>query len=345
MPPALTKKQSQVFDFIKQFVSDEGYAPSYREIADYFELSSPATAYQHVKALIDKGYLESGATGLARSIEVVEPEQQISDRVAILPFSGLITAGEPIEAVETNETIAVPADFVVDKMSSYVLRVKGESMIDDGILDGDYVVVERNNYPKNGDVVVALLDNSHATLKRFYKEDKRIRLQPANKTMSPIYVRDVIIQGVVRAVIRRFQTLSHCLPLWCGAVSRLTEAPCRYSPVSRHGRYREAETVTPVFVGLIPCGRGSHKGTRNEQAYDSDRNVCWKTGNEIRITRFICVTVFLLPNYLSVPSSTMPRTLAARTWVATKRISTTQSFFARLTKKRVRTHNILVIAA
>lgn len=207
MAPSLTKKQSQVFDFIKKFVADEGYAPSYREIAEYFELSSPATAYQHVKALIDKGYLESGATGLARSIEVVEPEQQLSDRVAILPFSGMITAGEPIEAVETNETIAVPADFVVDKMSSYVLRVKGESMIDDGILDGDYVVVERNNYPKNGDVVVALLDNSHATLKRFYKEDKRIRLQPANKTMSPIYVRDVIIQGVVRAVIRRFQTI------------------------------------------------------------------------------------------------------------------------------------------
>lgn len=207
MAPSLTKKQSEVFGFIKKFTSEEGYAPSYREIAEFFELSSPATAYQHVQALIEKGYLESGASGLARSIEVVEPEKEISDRVAILPFAGLITAGQPIEAVETNDTIAVPADFVVDKMSSYVLRVKGESMIDDGILDGDYVVVERNNYPRNGDVVVALLDNTHATLKRFYKEDKRIRLQPANKTMQPIYVRDVIVQGVVRAVIRRFQTV------------------------------------------------------------------------------------------------------------------------------------------
>ena len=207
MAPSLPKKQSEVFSFIKKFTSEEGYAPSYREIAEYFELSSPATAYQHVQALIEKGYLESGASGLARSIEVVEPEKEISDRVAILPFVGLITAGSPIEAVETNDTIAVPADFVVDKMSSYVLRVKGESMIDDGILDGDYVVVERNNYPKNGDVVVALLDNTHATLKRFYKEEKRIRLQPANKTMQPIYVRDVIVQGVVRAVIRRFQTI------------------------------------------------------------------------------------------------------------------------------------------
>lgn len=207
MSSPLTKKQSEVLGFIKQFVSAEGYAPSYREIAEYFELSSPATAFQHVQALIEKGFLESGASGLARSIEVVEPEVEISDRVAILPFAGLITAGEPIEAIETNETIAVPADFVVDKMSSYVLRVKGDSMIEDGILNGDYVVVERNNYPRNGDVVVALLDNTHATLKRFYKEEKRIRLQPANKTMSPIYVRDVIIQGVVRAVIRRFQTV------------------------------------------------------------------------------------------------------------------------------------------
>lgn len=200
-----TKKQAQVFDFIKKFVSDEGYAPSYREIAEYFELSSPATAYQHVQALIEKGFLSSGDDGIARSIEVVEPEEQITAGSVMLPLVGLITAGVPIEAVEEKETIGVPSDFVVDQLNSYVLRVKGESMIDDGILDGDYVVVERNNHPQNGQVVVALLDNTHATLKRFYKEDKRIRLQPANKTMEPIFVRDVIIQGVVRAVIRKFQ--------------------------------------------------------------------------------------------------------------------------------------------
>ncbi len=203
----LTKKQSEVYDFIKKFVAEEGYAPSYREIAEYFELSSPATAYQHVKALIDKGFLENGGTGIARSIEVVEPEEKFDARVAILPLAGLITAGSPIEAVETNDMIAVPADFVNDQSNSYVLKVKGNSMIEDGILSGDYVVVERNNYPKNGDVVVALLDNTHATLKRFYREDKRIRLQPANRTMQPIFVRDVIVQGVVRAVIRRFNTL------------------------------------------------------------------------------------------------------------------------------------------
>ena len=205
MPP-MTKKQSQVFDFIKRFVASEGYAPSYREMATHFGLSSPATAYQHVQALIKKGLLMSGDEGLARNIEVVKPQESFASGIAILPLAGLITAGEPIEAVENNETIAVPASFVMDESNSYVLRVKGSSMIEDGILDGDYVVVERNNYPRNGEVVVALLDNTHATLKRFYKEEKRIRLQPANRTMQPIFVRDVIIQGVVRAVIRQFSS-------------------------------------------------------------------------------------------------------------------------------------------
>ncbi len=203
---ALTKKQSEVFTFIKRFVASEGYAPSYREIAEHFGLLSPATAYQHVQALIEKGVLVSGEEGLARTIEVVEPEESFVKGIISLPLAGLITAGEPIEAVETPETITLPADFVADQFNSYVLRVKGNSMIEDGILNGDYVVVERNHYPKNGEVVVALLENSHATLKRFYKEQRRIRLQPANKTMQPIFVRDVIIQGVVRAVIRKFQT-------------------------------------------------------------------------------------------------------------------------------------------
>ncbi len=101
--------------------------------------------------------------------------------------------------------MAVPTQFVVDGANSYVLRVKGQSMIEDGILNGDFVVVERNPSPKNGEVVVALLDNAYATLKRFYREANRIRLQPANHTMDPIYVKDVVIQGVVRAVIRKFQ--------------------------------------------------------------------------------------------------------------------------------------------
>ena len=123
----------------------------------------------------------------------------------MLPMAGLITAGAPIEAIEQNEAMAVPAQFVVDGANSYVLQVKGRSMIEDGILDGDFVVIERNPSPKNGEVVVALLDNAYATLKRFYREKNQIRLQPANSSMDPIYVQDCIIQGVVRAVIRKFQ--------------------------------------------------------------------------------------------------------------------------------------------
>ena len=124
-----------------------------------------------------------------------------------IPLAGLITAGEPIEAVEEKETMAVPANLIVDGANSYVLKVKGRSMIEDGILDGDYVIIERNPSPRNGDVVVALLDNAYATLKRFYREPARIRLQPANSNMKPIYVKDVIVQGVVKAVIRKFETI------------------------------------------------------------------------------------------------------------------------------------------
>ena len=200
--PNLTKKQKQVLDFITQFIQTNEYAPSYREIAEHFGLSSTATIHEHVKALEDKGAISSSHNA-ARSLEVVNKHR--FGRSIELPLAGLITAGEPIEAVEDNEAFAVPTDFVVDIENSYVLRVKGRSMIEDGIFDGDYVVIERNPSPKNGDVVVALLDNQYATLKRFFREAKHIRLQPANSTMDPIIVKgDVNIQGIVRAVMRKF---------------------------------------------------------------------------------------------------------------------------------------------
>jgi repressor LexA len=204
MPP-LTKKQSEILAYIRSHLSEHGYAPSYREIADHFGLSSPATVHQHVQSLTEKGVIAIGDEGEARSIELVQAVEPMDRFAVVLPLAGLITAGSPIEAVEQNETMAVPAQFVVDGTNSYVLKVKGRSMIEDGILDGDYVVVERNPSPRNGEVVVALLDNAYATLKRFYRETNRIRLQPANSTMEPIFVKDCIIQGVVRAVIRQFR--------------------------------------------------------------------------------------------------------------------------------------------
>lgn len=202
MPP-LTKKQSEVLAFIREHIEDHGYAPSYREIGEHFGLSSPATVHTHVQSLVEKGEVKVGEDGEARSIELVQTAPH--EPSVLLPLLGLITAGVPIEAVEDNETMAIPATFVLDGSNSFVLRVKGRSMIEDGILDGDFVVIERNPSPKNGEVVVALLDNAYATLKRFYREKARIRLQPANSTMDPIFVKDCIIQGVVRAVIRKFQ--------------------------------------------------------------------------------------------------------------------------------------------
>ena len=202
MPP-LTKKQSEVLAFIRKHIQAQGYAPSYREIAEHFGLSSPATVHGHIQSLVEKGLARIGEDGEARSIELIEEAPEGPS--VMLPLLGLITAGVPIEAVEDRETMAVPADFVLDGANSYVLRVKGRSMIEDGILDGDFVVIERNPSPRNGEVVVALLDNAFATLKRFYRERNRIRLQPANSSMDPLYVQDCIIQGVVRAVIRKFQ--------------------------------------------------------------------------------------------------------------------------------------------
>lgn len=202
--PPLTKKQREVLDYIENFVQEHGYTPSYREIAEGLGLSSPSTVHQHIKTLCEKGVINTGEDGSARSIELIEPEV-LSPLSIMLPLVGVITAGEPIEAVEDNEAMAIPADFVINAENSYVLKVKGRSMIEDGIFDGDYVVIERNHSPRNGDIVVALLDNAYATLKRFYREADHIRLQPANSTMQPIIIKgDINIQGIVRAVIRKF---------------------------------------------------------------------------------------------------------------------------------------------
>lgn len=202
----LTKKQHEILEFIRDFILERGYSPSFREMASHFKLSSVATIAQHIDALVNKGYLKRSSNE-ARSIELVpvaEDEVSIGE-IINLPLMGLIAAGEPIEAIANPEPIAIPANLVVHRENSYVLQVKGNSMIEDGILDGDYVVIERNPSPNNGDTVVALLDNAYATLKKFYREVGRIRLQPANKALQPIYVKDPLIQGVVRAVIRNFK--------------------------------------------------------------------------------------------------------------------------------------------
>ena len=202
MGEALTKKQKRVLDYITEYVQEYGFAPTFREKADELDLSSISSVHQYIKVLSDKGYLNTSHNE-ARSIELTALSLPTPDAIQ-LPLVGLIQAGEPIEAVDSKESMAVPTALVDDPANTYILKVRGDSMIDDGIMEGDFVIVERNPSPKNGDIVVALLDNAYATLKRFYREKNRIRLQPANSTMKPIYVSDPLIQGVVKGLVRTF---------------------------------------------------------------------------------------------------------------------------------------------
>lgn len=196
----LTKRQAEILQFISESIIENNYAPSYREICAHFGLSSTATVAEHIDALKEKGYLTQ-EDNLARSIQLIDNPEIGFSSVAV-PLLGSIAAGKPIEAVATHETIDIPKDMSGHNV--YALRVKGESMIEDGILNNDYVIVEHSGSVKNGDIIVALVDQDQVTLKRFYKEKDRIRLQPANSNMNPLFFKHVTIQGKVRGLIRRF---------------------------------------------------------------------------------------------------------------------------------------------
>jgi repressor LexA len=197
----LTKRQREILNYIQDFIKDFGYSPSYREIGEHFSLRSTATVAEHVETLKEKGYLD-GADRSARSLTLTE--DPLTEVIGV-PLLGAIAAGSPIEAIRTNETIDIPHDMA--GKNTFALRVRGNSMIDDAILDGDYVVIEATSHVRDGEIVVALLDDGTVTLKRIYREANRIRLQPANKTMQPIYVQQVTVQGRVKGVIRRMTFL------------------------------------------------------------------------------------------------------------------------------------------
>ena len=195
----LTKRQKEILDFIQQFIESHDYAPSYREIAEHFQLGSIATVADHLENLEEKGYLSKDPNG-ARSLQLTP---RWDERSFEIPLIGSIAAGYPIEAIRTNETIDIPRDMMGKNV--FALKVRGDSMIEDGIFDGDYIIIEQTSNPRNGEIVVALVDNENATLKRFYKEKGRIRLQPANSNFKPIYSNKVIVQGRVKGVIRKFK--------------------------------------------------------------------------------------------------------------------------------------------
>ncbi|HEX7018066.1 MAG TPA: transcriptional repressor LexA [Patescibacteria group bacterium] len=204
MPITLYKRQRQIVDFIAQYVQKHGYAPTLQEIADAINVSSLATVHEHLQALERKKVIKK-FEGAVRGIELIDRTfLRMTDSVD-LPLMGYIAAGSPIEPhSDPNATFKVSPHLVTGKKRAYVLQVKGQSMIEDHIDDGDYVVIEETNDVNNGDIVVALLDNGLATLKRYYKELTRVRLEPANSTMSPIYATNVQIQGRVVGLIRKF---------------------------------------------------------------------------------------------------------------------------------------------
>jgi len=202
----LTRRQREIYGFIQDFIRNRGYAPSIAEIGTNFKLTSPATVHKHLQNLSQKGLIKR-SWNRSRAIELVPGADTVGKEAGVpveLPLRGIIAAGIPLEAVQDNETIPLPWSSSDNNL--YVLKVKGNSMVEDHIQDGDYVIVEQRETAHNGETVVALLDGESATLKRFYREGNRIRLQPANASMDPILVSENLlrIQGVVVGVLRKY---------------------------------------------------------------------------------------------------------------------------------------------
>jgi repressor LexA len=200
----LTKRQREILNYLTAYTEQNGYAPSFEEIAETFEYSSLATVHEHLTNLERKGYIQRSYNE-SRSINILPTEA--APRAIELPLLGAVAAGMPIEALDHGETVTVPDALVGRNGRHYVLRVRGMSMVDEQIRDGDFVVVNERQRADNGEMVIALIDGNSATVKKYYRErDGRIRLQPANETMLPIYVNenDIKIQGVVVGVLRRY---------------------------------------------------------------------------------------------------------------------------------------------
>jgi repressor LexA len=196
--PALTSRQKQIYEFLKDKIRNRGYGPTVREIGNQFGIRSPNGVMCHLKALERKGLI-TRESHMSRAIQLSEAPQA----AASLPLSGQIAAGSPVLAVEESERVDFSDLFTSD--DHFCLRVKGDSMIEDQIASGDYVIVRKQETCRDGDIVVALVDGHEATLKRFYRERERVRLEPANSTMKPIYTSHVDVLGVVIGVVRQYQ--------------------------------------------------------------------------------------------------------------------------------------------
>jgi repressor LexA len=205
MTVTLYRRQRQIVEFISQFIQKNGYSPTLSEIASAIGVSSLATIHEHLQALEKKGIIKK-FDGAIRGIEIVDRPTMESSSIE-LPILGFIAAGRPIEPLtDPNASMKVASSMVSGKKRAFVLQVKGDSMIEEGIFDHDYVIIEECDVTsvKDGDIVVALLENGLATLKRFFRERTRVRLEPANSSMSPIFAINVKVQGKCVGVIRKF---------------------------------------------------------------------------------------------------------------------------------------------
>ena len=203
MAPIIYKRQGQILDFIRQHIQATGSAPTLKEIAQAIGVSSLATVHEHLAALEEKGLIKR-KQGKTRAIDLTGPVS-FNEEGMDVPILGFIAAGAPIEPyTDPNASMSIPSDFASVSKRVYVLQVRGESMIEEQIRDGDYVVIEQTDIANDGEIVVALLDNGMATLKRFFREATRIRLEPANAKMQPIFVKNVRIQGKVVGLVRRY---------------------------------------------------------------------------------------------------------------------------------------------
>ena len=204
MPITLYRRQKQIIDFIGQYIQKFGTSPTLQEIADALGVSSLATVHEHLQSLVKKGVIRR-FEGAVRGLELLDKEMGHAIDGVELPILGFIAAGSPIQPMtDPNATLKVASAMLTGKKRSFVLQVRGDSMIDEGILDGDFVVIEEQNNAHDGDIVVALLDNGLATLKKFFREATRVRLEPANSAMKPIFAQNVTVQGKVVGLVRRF---------------------------------------------------------------------------------------------------------------------------------------------
>jgi len=216
MTAVLYRRERELLNYIVQFQEQHGYSPTLREMADAMGRNSVSTIHALIRSMVDKGYVQK-VEGNTRTLKVIKREnigilmgatpKAIGPTIS-LPLMGYIAAGQPLEPhTDPEATFGVASDVLSGKKTCYVLQVKGSSMIDDGILDGDFVVIEKSETANNGDIVVALVDDNLATLKRFFREGDRVVLKPANNNMEPIYPNDIKIQGVVVSLVRRFNFL------------------------------------------------------------------------------------------------------------------------------------------